>query len=400
MKKYTALRMFAAGSLMSSLMTAAGCSAAFAAQAAPARSDGSSGSFNAQFGTGENLAWFNVDTGQVFSTASGGYIAFTVPYKVRSWNGQSLHAYNFTDITVQPGVNLKIYGSSPAMFLARTNISIAGQFHFANDVGAGGAAPSSSASPYNGGAGLSPAGKFSGGGGGGGQIGQTEGCDVSETITAGGGGGGGNFVAGADGLVGDYPADAPGPITHNARGKGGPVEVQSKLQGGAGGGAGGGGYFNGEFWGFAGGNGGGAVVLSSAGTTTIVSGGIVDTSGVAGASSANGSGSSGGGAGGDAWFYSVGAFVNDGTLNLSGGAGGSTTYTSLNKACKKQVTVAGPNGGAGSGGFLQIEAPSITNDGTIEAPNGDGSTGGLVSMIGKVAHGGRIIGADTWAIPK
>lgn len=396
MKRYTALRMLAAALFM----TAAGTSAALAVQAAPVRSDGSSGSFNAQFGNGYDLAWFNVDNGQVYSTASGGYIAFTVPYKVRAWNGQSIHAYNFTDITVQPGVNLKIIGTSPAMFLARTNISISGQLAFVNGVGAGGAAPSSSASPYNGGAGMSPTGKTSGGGGGDGQIGQTEGCGGGETITAGGGGGGGNVLAGGDGLAGDYPADGPGPVVHNNRGKGGPAEVQSKLQGGEGGGAGGGGYFNGNFYGFPGGNGGGAVVFSSAGTTTIASGGVVDTSGVTGAPSAYGTGSSGGGAGGDAWFYSVGAFVNDGTLNLSGGAGGSSTYTSENANCRKQVTVAGPNGGAGSGGFLQIEAPSITNGGTIKVPNGDGSKGGLVSMIGKIAHGGTIIGADTWAIPK
>jgi hypothetical protein len=377
MVRHSGLNMFAAALLM----TAAGTSEALAAQAAPARSDGSSGSFNAQFGNGEYLVWFNVDNGQVYSAASGGYVAFTVPYKVRAWNGQTFHAYNFTDITVQPSVSLKIVGSSPAMFLARTNISIAGQLTFVNGVGAGGAAPSSSASPYNGGAGMSPTGKMSGGGGGDGQIGQIEGCGAGETITAGGGGGGGNVLAGGDGLAGDYPADGPGPVVHNKRGKGGPAEVQSKLQGGEGGGA-------------------GAVVFSAAGTTTIASGGVVDSSGVAGTPSAYGTGSSGGGAGGDAWFYSVGAFVNDGTLNLSGGAGGSSTYTSENANCRKQVSVAGPNGGAGSGGFLQIEAPSITNDGTIKTRNGDGSDGGLVSMIGKVAHGGTIIGADTWAIPK
>jgi hypothetical protein len=388
--RQTGLRLLAAAFLM----TTAGSSATLAAQIAPNRSDGSSGSFNAQFGGRGDLVWFNVDTGQAFSNQSGGYVAFTVPYKIRSWNGQTFHAFNFTDMIVQPSIKLTIYGSAPAMFLAKTNISFAGQFTIASEAGAGGAAPTPSAP--SGGTGASRSGA-AGGGGGTGPSGETEGQCSGEYFTASGGGGGGNVAHGGPGRPGDYPIDAAGPPPNYPGGKGGKVELQTRLLGGAGGGAGGGGVYGGDFYGFPGANGGGAVVFSSAGTITIAPGAIIDASGSLGASSNSFTGSSGGGAGGDEWFYSVGAFTNSGTLNLAGGAGGTSTYTS---GCYKPKTVKGPNGGAGSGGFLQIVAPSITNDGTIKVPNGDGSTGGLVSMIGKVAHSGTIVGADTWAIPK
>ncbi|HEY0281134.1 MAG TPA: hypothetical protein VGC27_00750, partial [Rhizomicrobium sp.] len=108
-------------------------------------SDGSAGSFDAHFGDGNGLVWFNVDTGIAWDAASGGYVAFTLPFKVVTWNGQTFNSYNFTDMTVEPTVKLVIYGTNPAMFLAKGDISFAGQFTIAAAAGAGGAAPD----PYN-----------------------------------------------------------------------------------------------------------------------------------------------------------------------------------------------------------------------------------------------------------
>jgi hypothetical protein len=297
----------------------------------PPASDGSSGSFDAQFGAGTDLVWFNVDNGEVWSAASGGYVAFTVPYETITWNGQTFNAYNFTDMNVESTVSLAIIGSTPAMFLASEDVDFAGQFTIQSNAGAGGAAPNANDPPYDGGAGSSLSGK-SGGYGGDGAIGGVQGQCFTEYYT-GGGGGGGNAAKGARGRKGDYPIDGPPPPVNNPGGRGGKTEAADTLQGGGGGGAGGG-YSDGEFWGFPGANGGGAVVIAtSTGSIDIASTGSITAPGGAGDISFADTGSSGGGAGGDEWFYAGGSFTNNGTLSATGGSGGTSTYTS---GCYKQ----------------------------------------------------------------
>jgi hypothetical protein len=153
-------------------------------------SNGKSGSFNALFGSGTYLDWFNVDTGQVHSSASGGFIAFTVPFRAVSWNAQKVHLYSFTDMTVQSTVALTIYGSTPAVFAAQKDISFAGQFTILSGSNVGGVA-ANQVGQYVGAAGGGPG----GGGGGGGPGGAVEGAFCGEPLWAAGGGGGGNHLS-------------------------------------------------------------------------------------------------------------------------------------------------------------------------------------------------------------
>jgi hypothetical protein len=364
----------------------------------PPASDGSSGSFDGQFGAGTDLVWFNTDTGQVWSEASGGYVAFTVPYKVATWNNQTFNAYNFTDITVEPTVALTIYGSEPAMFLASQNVSFSGQFTIAAAAGAGGAAPNPNDPPYDGGTGTSADGR-AGGLGGDGASGQVEGAGCSEGYTGGGGGGGGNVGAGGKGLRGDYPVDGPPPPIHNPGGKAGSAEKTTVLQGGGGGGAGGGGYLNGNFWGWPGANGGGAVVIAAnSGSIDIAAGASITASGATGSANGEDTGKSGGGAGGDEWFYAGGSFTNDGTLSASGGPGGTSTYVS---GCVKPKKIKGPDGGDGAGGNVAVQSADIANRGVITvSAGGDAADEGSVVYVGHVTQAGHVVGAQPVTYPR
>ncbi len=176
------------------------------------RATGAAGSFDAHFGDGNGLVWFNVDTGIAWDSASGGYVAFTLPFKAVTWNGETFNAYNLTDMNVEPTVKLVICGTNPAMFLAKTDISFAGQFTVAAAAGAGGAAPDQNSPPYNGGTGQSAT-NTAGGGGGSGPIGgvQVRGAPV-KPATAGGGGGGGNAAHGQS-------RDCPEIISSTVRGR-------------------------------------------------------------------------------------------------------------------------------------------------------------------------------------
>jgi hypothetical protein len=359
---------------------------ALAAPPTPPASDGSSGSFNAQFGDGEYLDGFNVDNGQVHSGASGGFIAFTVPHKTVRYNGQTLNAYNFTDFNMQPSVRLTIYGSKPAVFLASQSITIAGQLTFLSGAGAAGAEAMQSGGGAGGGNGGGRGGGFGGASGGG----ETQGAFCTEGFGAGGGGGGGNYAAGAPGLPGWYPVDAANP-RYAAAGPGGVKQSFLTLQGGGGSGAGGGSDFAGDYYALPGAQGGGAVVFGTSGSFTITSTGVINANGALG-QTGGAEGSSGGGAGGDAWVIAAGGFTNNGSLTARGGAGGAETVT-LN--CAGTVSGPGANGGLGSGGVVKIDAPMIQNNGLIDVSQGGGGTahGGFVGITGTVVKGsGTIVG--------
>jgi hypothetical protein len=317
-----------------------------------------------------------------------------LPYKTVTWNKQSFNAYNFTDMNVESTVNLVIYGSKPAMFLANQDVNFAGQFTIAAAAGVGGTAPNSNDYPYDGGVGSSLNGK-SGGGGGDGAIGGVQGQCSGEEYTGGGGAGGGNVSAGGKGLKGDYPIDGPPPAINNPGGRGGRPEKATILQGGGGGGAGGGGYWAGNFWGFPGANGGGAIVIAtSTGSITVASTGAINANGLNGDVSGSGTGSSGGGAGGDEWFYAGGSFTNDGALTAAGGAGGTSTYTS---GCYHPKTVKGPNGGNGAGGVVAVQSNDFANNGLIDVSDGGRGTehGGQVNVSSLTKREGRVLGQTT-----
>jgi hypothetical protein len=374
--------------LLVALGTVAWSPTAFAFQKAPPVSDGSSGSFDKAIGTGSCLAWINIDNGQVWCTDSGGFVWTTLPFKTITYDGQSVHAFNFTDLTMESTVNLTVYGSSPAVFLAQQDVSLAGQFKFQNGTIAGGV-PSNGNPNVNGGNGSG----VGGGSGGQGAGGQVQACNFGWYFTAGGGGGGGNYSVGLPGHRGYWAADIAHPV-HLPGGPGGTVEVSSTLQGGGGGAAGGGGNYGGDYYGGApGGNGGGSVVFSTPGNIIVASTGVMDARGSNGGVVQGTSGSSGGGAGGDAWFFAQSSFSNAGQVLTSGGAGATTSYPKT--ACGDQSLVPGPNGGNGSGGVVLIKSPNIANSGTINVAGGNGKgkpNGGLLAHSSKIDNTGQIIG--------
>jgi hypothetical protein len=382
----------AAGSLPGGQLAAATIGAP--SSKAPPTSDGSSGSFNGQFGGGGCLVWLNTDTGQVWCSDSGGFVLFTVPYKVVKWKKQTFNAYNFTDMTVQPSVKLTIYGTHPAMFLANQDITFSGQFTIAANHGSGGVAATSETQDLKGGDGTSPAGVAGGGGGYGPSGSVTSGGCVEYYTSAGGGGGGSTLHTGKDGRHGDFPWDAGNPI-HNVPGDGGAVEP-STLYGGSGGGAGGASSYAGNFYAFPGADGGGAVVISTTGSIEITSTGVIDASGHDGIVAAYNTGSSGGGGAGNEWFYATGNFSNSGVLNLHGGAGGKSKYSS---GCAKTKTIEGPDGGDGAGGHLRVNAGTFDNAGLIDVSGGadDPGRSGAVTVEGRVVHRGWIKGLSEGA---
>jgi hypothetical protein len=365
-----------------------------AAVKAPPSSDGSSGSFDAQFGNGATayggLSYWNLDTGQVVTTQ--GVVAFTVPFETITWNGQPVKAYNFSSFTVEQTIHLTLYGATPAVLLAQGNISIAGAFVFQNTNVTGGTPSTGVNNAFNGG----PGSGIGGAGGGEGRGGQVETSCGPSVFSGSGGGGGGNYRKGGAGLKNYIVEGAGGSPPSYPGGPGGHAEQATVLQGGGGGAAGGGGLYGGDYYGGSpGGNGGGAVVFATPGTITLTSTGVVNAAGGAGGGASGITGGSGGGAGGDVWLFSSQGVSNAGQILANGGAG--STISLAKSACKAKPVVKGPDGGNGSGGVLFISSPTIANSGTINLAGGNGSAGpngGLLDGNGvAVINTGSIIGA-------
>jgi hypothetical protein len=360
---------------------------------APPVSDGSSGSYSAQLGSSPGNYFFNsfnTDTGQgegCESTACPWHV--TIPFKVVKYNGQTVHEFNFTDINVQSfDVPMTIYGSTPALFLANQGISIAAPMHFLNGGGAGGAdAPLTGSAPGG------PGGGRGGATGGVGQAGETTGCGGNMVWTGSGGGGGGNYSAGQPGLTNFWPPAGAGTNPDYPPGPGGPALPRALLAGGGGAGGGGGNYA-GNFYTTQGGQGGGAVAFGSTSTIDITSTGSVSTNGQPGQVQQASAGSGGGGAAGSVFFFASSGFTNEGLVSAQGGEGGTNTITTYEPDCQTYVTLPGPNGGNGSGGFVVVTAGTIANTGMINVGDGGGASasGGWVKYVGKVTKSGKIIG--------
>src|ERR1700722_201790 len=127
---------------------------------------------------------------------------------------------------MESSVSLTIVGTAPAVFLSQGNMTIAGQFKFANTPVAGGTISTGQNGNYDGGEGAG----VGGGGGGEGPGGGTQAC-VSTSFTGSGGGGGGNYSKGAHGLKNYVPTDhgTPTPPTYPG-GLAGREENAAKLQ--------------------------------------------------------------------------------------------------------------------------------------------------------------------------
>jgi hypothetical protein len=171
--------------LMAASLAAASLQPAFAAAVAPPKRDGSSGSFDAQFGNGPfGTDEWNLTTGQVYEYIGGGYTpAFTVPFKTITYNGQTVHAFEFSSLTMEPTLKIIVFGST-AVLLSQGNIDIAGQFEFPNGT-LGGTPSTGNDGDFNGGSGQVAGG--SGGGGGYGQGGYIQTACAGQGFSGGGG---------------------------------------------------------------------------------------------------------------------------------------------------------------------------------------------------------------------
>lgn len=154
----------------------------------------------------------------------------------------------------------------------------------------------------------------------------------TSSITCGGGGGGGGFVN--NGSNGSNCVGSPG-------GNGGDdYDITVLFRGGFGGAAGGLGEFFNPFETATGGGGGGAIWISAGGNITL--NGTIDVSGGAGGAGISDSGGGGGGSGGAIRIQSLGDIVNNATFNIAGGSGGAGDDQ-------------GARGGDGSVGLYQFE---------------------------------------------
>jgi hypothetical protein len=384
--------------LLSAAVPSVSASVAASVVGGPPRSDGSSGSFDAQFGDGSGyalygpLTFWNVDTGGVYASQYGtNTLVFTVPYKTIKWNGQTVNTYNFSSMTVEQGLHLTIYGTTPAVFVSQGDISVAGQFVFQNTTIAGGVPSTGDNDAFDGGNGQGKG----GGTGGIGRGGQEETPCGPNQFSGSGGGGGGNFSGGSHGLPNYIPTDA-GTLPMYGGGAGGRLERSNLLTGGGGGAAGGGGLYGGEYYGGSpGGNGGGAAVFATHGTITLTSTAVLNAAGSAGGGATTVTGGSGGGAGGDLWFFSPKGVSNAGQVLANGGLGSRIRLPK--SACSQTPLTNGPDGGSGSGGVVLISAPAIANSGTIDLDGGDGAAGnngGLLDANGvTINNTGIIVGA-------
>lgn len=252
---------------------------------------------------------FNTDTGELNGTVHSG------------WDGTMLLVESFD---LPEGAVLNITGTAAFQLTTTGNISINGVL---NADGQAGGAPNGGDSGQGGVAGP---GGFNGGAGGGNDrgslIGETgfgpggatggEGATPFDISYEGAGGGGaGHLTAGDDGV--NAGAVAPG--------LGGPSyqSIPDELLGGSGGGGGSTESFTNPITvgGAGGGGGGGAIRLIAQGTLTVGLPGAINARGGPGGDGA-GAGSGGAGSGGSIDLRASVQPTVDGTLNVSGGAGG------------------------------------------------------------------------------
>ncbi len=338
-------------------------------------SDGSNGSFDTYLAThnydGTNF-FLNTDNGSMiaghynssYGTIFGYSLDGITPTTVVTTNG-TVNVFNFSSFNLPQGYGLTLYGNSAAAILANGSMSIAGDLEVWSNAGAAGSGGPSGFSVQTGATGGGGSGGAGAGGFGAGYRG------VNDYGTAGSGGGGGMVTAGGDGTSGNS----------GGGGAGGAAVDLSILQGGGGGGGGGGcgAYCNDA--GRNGGQGGGAVFFGATTDFTITSTGIIAADGWGGSSDVyTASGAGGGGAGGALWFRAAGTWANYGTVSAQGAAGGYIGGTYPSQA------------GNGAGGYVSIDPTSIINDGTINVSNGLGGTGGLVVFDGPLSGTGSVQG--------
>ncbi len=200
----------------------------------------------------------------VWDAASGGFAAFTLPFRVVKWNGQKFNSYNFTDMNVEPTVKLVIYGTNPAMFLSKKDINFAGPVHHRGSRRPPAARPPTRTARPTMAAPARPPPNTAGGIGGSGPSGGVQGECSGEMITAGGGGGGGNAKHGKSGPARKFIPSTPAARRRTIP----PVPAACRCRrtsswAAAAAARAGGGFWAGDFYGQPGANGGGAVIFSA-----------------------------------------------------------------------------------------------------------------------------------------
>ncbi len=349
---------------------------------ASAASTGTDGSFTSVL-TNNQPYWgtsyvLNTDSGQVFAGgyAGNGYLEYSSGplatfgiQQVTQPDGSTVNVFNFSTFNVPQGFTLTTTGSAAAALLAQNDAQIAGNIIVRNANQPGASNPNVGNGPLGGG---------NGGNGWGYVTANTYGF-------AGSGGGGGLVIQGGGGYSGvpqivGYNNNVP-IVYWPSGGAGGAAGDLNNLQGGGAGGLGGHGcgYCTGVA---AGGYGGGALLFGDNGNFTITASGSITADGGAGQlnySDGASGGAGGGGAGGYLWFNVAGTWDNEGAVIAEGGAGATDngqTFSNYFNAWDYGPFL----GGAGAGGFVNIDPQSIVNNGIIDVAGGFGDNTGLVDF--------------------
>jgi hypothetical protein len=340
-----------------------------------------------------------IDTDLKSITVGGVPIAVTASDASSVTGKVTLTMFTFSDLTIDPGVNVTVQGSRGVVLGATGTITVNGTIDASGGDGGNGADPTGVGAAGVGGPGGGDGGQGAPSAGGGGRAGEpASGIGVPSNASGQigsdtGGAGGGYAGVGGIGRNNSGGGSSTGGVSYGD-------DALTELYGGSGG-AGSNRSTNDNYELTGGGGGGGAVELVA--NVAIIIDGTVDASGGDGGSvdTSSGGGSNndyagGGGSGGGilvaAPIVTIGA---TGTLDADGGRGGQRSTGTVNSGHDRP-------GGGGSGGRIAIYSDSLTNNGTItrvagvasdfdsydgssNGPGGDGIVGTLSTPPGGFA---------------
>ena len=339
-----------------------------------------------------NSVALNTDTSQICGFSNTGVElcgSDVVPSTlVQQADGSSVRVFNFTSLKLDYGVGLTLQGSLPAAIVASGDIVINGTVVVNSGLHPGGHVNASALGATGGKTG-SGNGRY------------VANCCAAGYDTASGGGGGGKASFGQQGNPGHIFFTG---ADNGVGGLGGVPDSHPAVLSGGGGGGGGqwGTGFATYVDGGPGGAGGGAALFETPGNMTIGLTGIIEANGAGGRESNGGpAAAGGGGAGGALWFDAGLAWINQGVITATGGAGAS------GRTDDPYFGYYG-DGGSGSGGEIFVDPQSITNLGLIDVSdgNGGGTNGGHVTLLAPtIVNDGAIVGVassapepSTWAL--
>lgn len=343
--------------------------------------------------------YFNTDDGKIYQQYSNypwEEVATPAGVLVSQDGGPDIRVWDFASFNAPEGGSLQFIGSLPAAIRSKTSITIAGTVTVSAGGYAGGEGGRYDAEPT----GSPGAGDASAGYGGAGLGGlHRDNTGFLDTAHAGGGGGGGMASGGQAGFSGksvvphEWNGSAwvpSGAAVEHLGGPGGPAYTQwSILRGGGGGGGGGAGIrHGGGHHGGRGGRGGGAILFVARENFTLASTGAIRADGADAEPYFGGDGdaSGGGGAGGFIGFAVTGVWTNRGTITARGGMGQGPAEGDYTR------------GGAGSGGYIDVDPTKIINEGSIDVAGGISSAteelgGAVVFVAQEVVNTGTVTGS-------